>query len=121
MGGHRRELPQAVPDLLTHPGTQIATGVKLTRAEFWWRLASWLSLRATDFCSLVAGGPDCARGMLPRYSLDEWDGFAFETLGVLGREGLALLEPEPPLHPPAPRPAARWIRSRLASVLLRRK
>ena len=43
--------------------------------------------------------------MLPRFSLDEWDGFAFGTLGVLGGEGLALLEPEPPLHPPAPRPA----------------
>jgi protein-L-isoaspartate(D-aspartate) O-methyltransferase len=102
---HRRELAQAVPDLLTHPGTQIATGVKVRRGEFWSRLARWLSLRVTEFFSLMAGGPDCARGMLPRYSLDEWDGFAFGTLGVLGGEGLALLEPEPPLHPPAPRPA----------------
>lgn len=97
------DLAAKLGDLLAHPGGGMATGVSLRRADFWWRLTRWLALRAPDYCALRASGPACARGMLPRFSLEEWDGFAFATIGLLNDAGLALLEPSRPLHPPAPR------------------
>src|SRR5262249_10541913 len=90
--------------LLERPRVAFTTGVQTTRPQFWSRLGRWLALNAPAYCAIRATGPDCARGMVPRYSLEEWDGFAFATIGLLDDSGLALVEPSPELHPPAPRP-----------------
>jgi protein-L-isoaspartate(D-aspartate) O-methyltransferase len=89
--------------LLERPREAFGTGVQTTRPQFWWRLTRWLALHATAYCNLRTTAPDCARGMVPRYSLDEWGGFAFATIGLLDDSGLALIEPWPEFHPPAPR------------------